>query len=130
MAPKKVVLTSAKPEELSRIYRHLNIGFLLKLLVVAARFSFVKQMPVAQVSLSLAVFLVIASLAATIYLCWSVYKAGRLLGFSLPVCIITIIVAFFIPLVLFVMIISADIRLAKALRASGWKMTLISAKPK
>lgn len=131
MTTKKITkpIVLATPQQLAAAYKQLTIAFLVKLLIILLKVVLVDQMPMEQVPLVLALLLMIASLAATIYLCVALYKAARTLGFSQATTILSVVLSFLLPLLLFILTISADWRLARALQAHGWKIGLVDAKP-
>ena len=63
-------------------------------------------------------------------MCVALYKAAQRIGFSMTTIVISLILSFFISLLGLILIISADIRLSKLLKAQGWKVGFLGATPK
>jgi hypothetical protein len=118
--------TTASAPLLAQAHRHLTIAFFLNILLNIATYA--EEQAAIQISLELSFVLVVASLIASIYMCVALYIAATRLGFGKMLVILSMILTIFIPLLGLILVVSADIRLAKALKAKGWNVGLLGAK--
>ena len=116
--------TTASAEQLAEAHRHLIAAFVINVLFAILAIGPL-DLP------TLIVFLLfILSIAGRIYMCVALYKAAQRIGFSMTTIVISLILSFFISLLGLILIISADIRLSKLLKAKGWKVGFLGATPK
>jgi len=71
----------------------------------------------------------IAATVGSILLLIALYIAARRMGFSIIMSIAAIILSFFIDILFVILVVSADLRISKQLKAKGWKVGLLGAKP-
>ena len=116
--------TTASAEQLAQVHRHLIAAFVINVL-----FTMLAIEPLDLPTLTV-LLLFMLSIAARIYMCVALYRAAQRIGFGMTTIVISLILSFFIPLLGLILIISADIRLSKLLKAKGWKVGLLGATPK
>lgn len=116
---------TAAPQVLARWHRHLIISFALCFFLNMMGFL-LEQIGADPLFLWM---VAVPSFCASVYLLTSLYCAARKLGFSNLTVILAIILSYFVSLLGLVLVISADVRITKLLKARGWKVGLFGAQP-